>query len=195
MTFTSSSNVNELSTPLLGERPQQESDEEQGCIPCPSLTLAIVYDDDDDEEESCQKAAEHEKQWTNILSVTSVVLLALFILQFGMAFFMSPVEEAAKGLLLKWSVVNYSIVLSLVVMLALYRQTVEDFKITCLVVTVAMATTFLGLVLCSQVVPTFLLLLSSMLCIGVFVAVSSIRFLVVIKSEASLLEEDHASVV
>jgi hypothetical protein len=75
MTCTNSSNVNELSTPLLGKRPQYESDEEQGCIPCSSPTLAIVYDD---EEESCQqKAAEDESQWTNILAVTSVVLPAL----------------------------------------------------------------------------------------------------------------------
>jgi hypothetical protein len=192
MTFTSSSNANEPSTPLLGKRPQHKIDEEQGCIPCPSLTLAIVYDDDD--EESCQKAAEDEQQWTNILSANSVVLLAVFFIQFGIAFFMSPVEQATMGLP-QWSVVNYSIVLSLVITTALYRQTVQDFQITCLVATVAMVASFLGLVLCGQVVPAFLLLLNSMLCMGVFVAVRSIRFLVDIKIKTSLEEEyDEESV-
>jgi hypothetical protein len=189
MTFTNRSNVNELSTPLLGKRPQHESDEEQGCILDASLTLAIVYDG---EEESCQKAAEDEKQWTNILSVTSVALPALLFFQFGMAFFMSPVEDTMG--LQQWSVVNYSMLVMFVVFLALYRQTVQDFQITCLVATVAMMATFLGLVVCGQVAPALLILLHSMLCMCVFVAVSSIRFLVAIKSKASL-EEDHAYVV
>jgi hypothetical protein len=190
MTLTSSSNVNELSTPLLGERPQHKIDDDQGCIPRSSLTLAIVYDDD--KEESCQKAAEDEKQWTNILSVTSVVLPTLLFFQFGMAFFMSPVD--ANTGLQQWIMVNYSIIVMLLVVTiaAVYRQTVQDFQITCWVATVAMMATFLGLVLCGQVVPALLLLLNSMLCMAVFVEVSSIRFLAVFKSKASSLEEDHA---
>jgi cation transport ATPase len=190
MTLTSSSNVNELSTPLLGKRPQHESDDDQECIPRSSLTLAIVYDDD--KEESCQKAAEDEKQWTNILSVTSVVLPTLLFFQFGMAFFMSPVD--ANTGLQQWTMVNYSILVMLLVVTiaALYRQTVQDFQITCLVATIAIMATFLGLLICGQVIPAFLLLLNSMLCMAVFVEVSSIRFLAVFKSKASSLEEDHA---
>jgi hypothetical protein len=60
MTFTNNCNDTELSTPLLDNRPHHESDEEQGCIPGPLLTLAVVYDDD---EASCQRAAENERPW------------------------------------------------------------------------------------------------------------------------------------
>jgi hypothetical protein len=188
-TSSSRSNVNEVSTPLLGKRPQHESDDDQGCIPRSSLSLAIVYDEE--EEESCQKAAEDEKQWTNILSVTSVVLPALLFFQFGTAFFIYPVE--ANTGLQQWIMVNCIILVMLlgVTIAALYRQTVQNFQITCWVATVALMATFLVLVSCGQVVPALLLLLNSMLCMAVFVAVSSIRFLAVIKSKASL-EEDHA---
>jgi hypothetical protein len=190
MTFTSS-NVNQLSTPLLGKRPHHESDNDQGCTPRSLLTLAIVYDDDDDDEESCQKAAEDEKQWTTIRSVTPVVLPTLLFFQFGMVFFVSPTEVDTG--MQQWIMVNYSILVMLLVVTiaAVYRQTVQDFQITCLLATVAMMATFLGLVLCGQVVPALLLLLNSTLCMAVFVAVSSIRFLAVIKSKASSLE-DHA---
>jgi hypothetical protein len=91
---------------------------------------------------------------------------------------MSPVE-ATTGLQL--SVANYNIVM-FVVNAALYRQTVKDFHIICLVARLLpdiMSATVLGLVFCGQVVPTLLLLLSIMLCMAVFVAVSSIYYLVV----------------
>jgi hypothetical protein len=83
MTFTNSSNDNELSKPLLDNPPQHESDEEQGRIPGPSLTLAIVYDD---EGASGQKAAEDERQWWGNF-VGSIVLPTILFLQFSMAFY------------------------------------------------------------------------------------------------------------
>jgi hypothetical protein len=192
MTFTSnSSNVNELSTPLLSKRPHHESDEEQGCILYPSLTLAIFRDDDDDEGEPCQKAAEDESQWRKLF-VGMVVLSALLFLPFGVAISMSPVEATTA---LQLSAVNYTIVM-FVVNAALYRQIVQDFQITCLVARLlpeSIIGIVMGLVFCGQVVPACLLLLSSTLCMAVVVAVCSIYFLVAmvaINSEASP-EEDY----
>jgi hypothetical protein len=185
MIFTNRSNLNELSTPLLGKRPQHESDEEQGCILDPSVTLAIVYDDE--EKESCRKAAQDESQWRKPF-IDMVVLPALLFLQFGMAFFMSPVE-ATTGLQL--SVVNYSIVI-FVVNAALYRQTVQDFQIACLVARLLpeiIIGTVMGLVFCCQIVPAFLLLMSSMLCMALFVVVSSMYYLAILNSHTSLEEE------
>jgi hypothetical protein len=190
MTFTNSSNVNELATPLLCKRPQHESDEEQGYIPCSSPTLAIVYDV---EEECCQKAAEDESQWANNLAVTSVILPALLFLQFGMAFSMSSVTATTR---LQLSVVNYNIVM-FVVNAALYRQAVQDFQIICLVARLlpeVIIGILLGLVLCGHVVPALLLMMSSTLCMAVFVAVSSIYYLVVCNSKTSPEEDDKESV-
>jgi hypothetical protein len=181
MNFTNRSNVNKISTPLLGNCLQHESHGEQGNIPCPSLTPVIIYDD---EEESCQKAAEDESQWTNNRGVVSVVLPALVFLQFGMAFSMMPVE-ANTGL--QWFVVNFSIVM-FVIAAALYRQTLQDSQLTYLVPLLLpeiLMDTVMGLVLCGQVVPAFLVLMGSMLCMTAFVSVRCIYYLVFINSEAS----------
>jgi hypothetical protein len=192
MTFTNKSNVNKLSTPLLGKRLlQQENHKElQGCIPsCSSRTLAIVYVDE--EEESCQKAAEDESQRTNNLGVVSVVLPALLFMQFGMVFSMNPVQATTTGL--KWSLTNYTIVM-FIVNAAFYRQTIQDFQLTCLVARLLpeiIIGTVLGLVFCDQVVPAFFLLLSSMLCMGVIVSVHCIYYLVVINSEAASPEKKY----
>jgi hypothetical protein len=170
-----STNNNELSTPLIGNRPQHESDEEQGYMPCSSLIPAMVYDDDD---ESCQKAAaEDDCQWFNNF-VVLIILPALLFLQFGMAFSDSPVEGTTG---LQWSVVNSNIVM-FVITAGLYRQAVQDFQMTCsvalLLLPEILMDAVLGLVLFGQVVPAFLLLISSMLCLAIFVVANSIRVLV-----------------
>jgi hypothetical protein len=159
MAFTKGSNGNELSTPLLGNRPQHESDEEQGCISCLSLTLASAYGGE--EEESCEKeAVDYDRQWIKTF-VNLVVPPTLLFLQFEMAFFMSPVQGTTG---LQRSSVTYAIVL-FVITAALYRRGVQDCQITCLVVVLLpeiFMDTVLGLVLCGQVVPAFMLLLSGM---------------------------------
>jgi hypothetical protein len=91
-----------------------------------------------------------------------------------------------------------AIILVFVILAALYRQTVQDLQITYLVTRLPpdiICGTVLGLVFCDQVVPALLLLLSSMLCIAVFVAVSSIYYLILNNSKTSLEEEyDEESV-
>jgi hypothetical protein len=162
MTFTNNScNDNEVSKPLLGNSPHHESDEEQGCIPSPLLTLAVVYDDD--VEASCQEAAEDDSQWWGNF-VSSVALPALLLLQFGMAFFRTPVQGTTG---LPWSFVNFTIVM-FVITAALYHRTVQDCQITCLVahfLPEILMDIVLGLVLYGHVVPAFMLLASSTLCL------------------------------
>jgi hypothetical protein len=174
MTSTTNSNNIELSTPLIGNRPQHERDEEQGYMPCSSLKPAMVYDD---EEESCQKATGDDSQCFNNL-IALGILPALLSLQFGMAFSDNPVQGTTG---LQWSVVNSNIVM-FVVTAALYRQAVQEFQMTCSVALLLLPEIImngiLGLVLCGQVVPAFLLLISSMLCLAVFVVANSIRVLV-----------------
>jgi hypothetical protein len=164
--------MNELSKPLLDNSTQHESDEEEGCMPLTSLTLAIVYGEDDNEE-SCQEAAEDDSHWCNNF-LALVILPALLCLQFGMAFSMGHVQ-AETGL--RWSVVNYSIVM-FVVIAALYRQTVQECKMTstvALLLPEIIMDIVLGIVLCDQIIPAFLLLLCSMLCLSIFVMASSIH--------------------
>lgn len=169
-----SSNDDELSTPLIGNRPQHERDEEQGCISCSSLIVAMADDDDD---ESCHKAAEDDRQWFNNF-VVLIILPALLFLQFGMAFSDGPVQGTTG---LQWSVVNSNIVM-FIITAALYRQAVQEFQMTCSVALLLLPEiimdAILGLVLFGQILPAFLLLISSMLCLAVFVVANSIRVLV-----------------
>jgi hypothetical protein len=185
MASINSINDNEPSTPLLSKRPQHKIDEEQGCKPRSSRTMAIAYDD---------KVAEDQSQWTDTLGVVSIALPALLFMQFGMVFSISP-ALAGTGLL--WSTMNANIVM-FVILAALYRQTVQDLQITYLVTRLLpdiICGTILGLVFCDQVVPALLLLLSSMLCMAVFVAVNSIYYLVVNYRKTSLeVEYDEESV-
>jgi hypothetical protein len=157
MTFTNNCNDNELSTPLLGNLlPHHENDEEQGYIPSPSLTLAVVYDD---EEASCQRAAEDESQWWGHF-VSTIALPTLLFYQFGVAFSMTPVQGTTG---LQWSLVSFTIVV-FVINAALYRRTLQDCQITCSVaffLPEILMDTVLGLVLYGQVVPAFMLLASS----------------------------------
>jgi hypothetical protein len=170
---STNNNNNKLSTPLIGNRPQHERDEEQGY-------MAIVYDDDDDDEESCHKAAEDANHWLNNF-VVLIILPSLLFLQFGMAFSDSPVQGTMG---LQWSVVKSNIVM-FVITAALYRQAVQEFQMTCsvalLLLPEILMVAILGLVLCGQVVPAFLVLVSSMLCLALFVVAYTIRVLVVKK--------------
>jgi hypothetical protein len=111
-----------LSEPLLGDSQQEreecddnvdlhdevrEADEEHGgCLGC---SVSIAFEDDDDEAGSNGKNGQDGKvfSWFDHV-VVWIILPALLFLQFGMAFYMSNVE-AVTGL--RWSVVNYSIVL------------------------------------------------------------------------------------
>jgi hypothetical protein len=179
MALTNSSSGNELSTPLLGNRSQpHENDEEQGYIPCPSLAQAIGHNDDDNDEVSCQKSDEDDRQWIKTFisflydslwgkNLASLAILpALLFLQFGVTFSMSPVQDTTG---LKLSLVNYSIVI-LVITVALYRRALDECQITCMVATLLpeiLMDTVLGLVLCDQVVPAFMLLQSSTLFLAV----------------------------
>jgi hypothetical protein len=188
MASTNNSKNIERSTPLIGNRPQHERDEEQGyrySMPCSSLMpAAMVYDDD---EESCQKATEDDSQRFNNFSVF-VIIPALLFLQFGMAFSDNPVQ-GTTGL-----VVNSNIVM-FVITAALYRQAVQEFQMTCSVALLLLPEIImngiLGLVLCGQVVPAFLLLISSVHCLAIFVVANSIRVLVAEKEcdEESIHEE------
>jgi hypothetical protein len=69
-----------------------------------------------------------------------------------------------------------------VITAALYRQAVQEFQMTCsvalLLLPEILMDVVLGIVLFGQVVPAFMLLISGMLCLAVFVVVNSIRVLV-----------------
>jgi hypothetical protein len=130
----------------------------EGCMPY-SLKLVVT---DDDDEESNDDSTQYD-WWFDIY-----VLPALLFLQFCMAFSMCHVG-ADKGLC--WSFLYYSIVM-IVITAALYRRAVKDCNLTCsvafllpeILVIIAM-----GLVLFGKVLPSFMILLSSMLCLAVFI--------------------------
>jgi hypothetical protein len=80
-----------------------------------------------------------------------------------MAFSRTPVQGTTA---LPWSFMNFTIVM-FVIAAALYRRTVQDYQINCLVaffLPEILMETILGLVLYGQVVPAFMLLASSTLC-------------------------------
>jgi hypothetical protein len=205
--MTSTTSNNELSTPLLSNLPQHESDadayDEECCMPC---SLKINVDDDKEEESDddssqctwwCERfvnlvVLEEESDddsddssqsvlWCDNF-VTFVVLPALLFLSFGETFYASSVD-AHTGL--HWSAVNYSIAM-FVVIATLYYRAVQDCKLTCWVVLVLpeiLMDIILGLVLSGKVAPAFSLLLSSTLCLAVFVVASSIRMLLYTKGD------------
>jgi hypothetical protein len=180
-----------ISEPLLGDSQQErecednvdlndmvrEADEEHGgCFGC---TVSIVFEDDDDDEAgSNSKNGEDGKafSWFDHV-VVWIILPALLFLQFGMAFFMSDVEVVTG---LRWSVVNYSILL-FVATSVLYRQAAVDCKWTSsfiILLPEIIMDVILGLVLFDKIVMAFLFMLVSMLGLAIFVVVCSIRILV-----------------
>jgi hypothetical protein len=172
MTFT-----NDLSTPLLGNLPRHELElehererdeqyaeyDEEGCM---RGSKSIVHDSSQEESENEQSSDEYQTNWWfDNCSLVSIFVSGLLSLQFGMAFKTSPVE-ATTGL--RWSVVNYCIVLYVIVA-AFYRQSVIDCDISCpstLLLPVILIDNMLFLVLFDEVVAAFLLLLGSMLCLA-----------------------------
>jgi hypothetical protein len=194
---------NELSTPLLSNFPQHESDadayDEECCMPC---SFKNNIDDDKEGEESDDDSSQCTWWCDNFVSlvvleeesdddnrdssqsalwcdnfVSLVVLPALLFFSFGEALNTSSVD-ANTGL--RWSMVNYSIVI-FVVIAALYRQAVQDCKITYLVAILLpeiLIVIVLDLVLFGMVVPAFFLLLSSILYLAAFVVASGLGVLV-----------------
>jgi hypothetical protein len=124
--------------------------------------------------------------------VVWIILPALLFLQFGMAFYMSNVE-AVTGL--RWSVVNYSIVL-FVVTAVIYRQAAVDCKWTSsfiILLPEILMDVILGMVLFDKIVMAFLFMLLSMLGLAMFVVVCSIRVLVVLSMDNGDAEEGEVN--
>jgi hypothetical protein len=187
--MTTSNNNNSLSAPLLVNEQHQDEcecdqdDRDQGCLGC---TLTIVYDDSEEEEED-ENDEQSPSAWWFDNCVVWVVLPALLFLQFGMCFYMTSVEATAG---LRWSVVNYSIVL-FVITAILYRQSAKDCKLTnsaAILLPEILMDIILGLVLFDKVVAAFLFMLGSMLCLSLFVVLSSIRILIVTKDDECACE-------
>jgi hypothetical protein len=184
--------VEELSEPLLGDSECEqerecdypnfdlvvrEADEEHGgCLGC-TVSVGVVFEDDDEAGSNGKKVF----SWFDHV-VVWIILPALLFLQFGMAFYMSNVE-AVTGL--RWSVVNYSIVL-FVVTAVLYRQAAVDCKWTSsfmILLPEILMDVILGMVLFDKIVMAFLFMLLSMLGLAMFVVVCSIRVLVVLSMD------------
>jgi hypothetical protein len=194
-----------LSTPLLGDEREQERDvgcyyvhdevhdeELGGCLGC---TVSIAFEDEDDDEQdgsTCNGKDDDDKvfSWFDHV-VVWIILPSLLFLQFGMAFYMSNVE-AVTGL--RWSVVNYSIVL-FVITAVLYRQAAVDCKWTSSFIVLLpeiLMDIILGMVLFDKIVAAFLFMLISMLCLAMFVVVCSIRVLIVLSVGNDDDEEEEA---
>jgi hypothetical protein len=195
---------NELFIHLLSNHPKHESDnfayDEECCMP-DSLKVNVSdekeeeSDDDSSQctwwrdkfvnlvflEEESDDDSDENKQSTLWNFSTLVVLPTLLFSSFGEAFYLSS-ANADTGL--RWSVVNYSIVM-FVIIATLYRRAIQECKITysvALLLPEILADIVLGLVLCGQVVPAFWFLLSSILCLAIFGVASSIGVLVVGKN-------------
>jgi hypothetical protein len=198
MAFTTGND--DLSTPLLNNLPQHESDtfvyDEECCMPC-----SLRVNGDDDKEEESDGNSNQCTWWWDIVNLvvleeeaddedsdessqstlwcdnffTLVVLPALLFSSFGEAFYLFSVD-ADTGL--RWPMVNYTIVMFAIIA-TLYRRAVQDCKITsvALLLPEILAYMVLSLVLCGQVLPAFWLLLSSILCLAVFVVASSLGVL------------------
>jgi hypothetical protein len=179
----------ELSAPLLGSQEERELDEEDGCMGC---TVSIMLHDDDEEAEEEDDNIQ-EFSWFDQV-VVWIILPTLLFLQFGMAFYMSDVE-AVTGL--RWTVVNYSIVL-FVVTAVLFRQAAIDCKWThslIILLPEILMDVILGMVLFDKIVMAFLFMIFSMLSLAMFVVVCSIRVLIVLSmNEASVAAKEAEAI-
>jgi hypothetical protein len=189
MTFT-----NDLSTPLLGNLPRRELEHERGeqyaeydeevCMLRSSKSIVHVSSQEDSENEQSSDECQ-TNWWLDSCSLVSIFVSTLLSLQFGMAFYASPVE-ATTGL--RWSEVNYCIVLY-VIIAAIYRQSVIDCDISCpltLILPVILMNNMLFLVLFDEVVAAFFLLLGSMLCLAAFTVASKIQLLFLVPSASTI---------
>ena len=170
--MTSTTGNNELSTPLLCNLPQHESDaedayDEECCMPC-SLKNNV---DDNKEEESDDESSQCTWWCDNFVSL--IVLPAFLFLSFGEVFYTSSIATDTG---LCWYVVNYSIVI-FAVSATVYRQVLQECKLTylaALLLPEIIVDICLDLVLFGKVVPAFLLMLISTLCLAVFVVTSGV---------------------
>jgi hypothetical protein len=163
------STTNELSAPFLSNLPKHEQDADvgEGCMPCSSLES--VADNDGDKE---SKNDSSQYAWWFENCVACVILPALLFLQFSMTFYMWCRVGTTTGL--HWYLVNYSIVM-FVIIASLYRRAIKDRNLTysaVLLLPEILVSIVMDLVLFGKVLSAFLILLSSMLCLAVFVGVS-----------------------
>jgi hypothetical protein len=201
--MTSTTGNNDVSTPLLCNLPEQESaadayDVEECCMPCSLkinadddkeesdddssqctwwcdnfVTLVVLKEElDDDSDDKSQSAF-----WCDTFA-SLVVIPALLFLSFGEAFCTSSIA-ADTGL--RWYMVSYSIVM-FVVSATLYRQVLQECKITCLVALLLLPEILtdivLYLMLFGKILPAFLLMLISTLFFAAFVVASSVGVLI-----------------
>jgi hypothetical protein len=168
--------TNDLSSPLLGNLPRHEHEHERG------------EQDAEYDEEVCMldhdSSSQEDSQDQQINCALAIVMSALLFLQFGIPFYMSPAEATEC---LRWSVVNYSIVLY-VIAATLYRQSVKDCDISdmfysaTLLLPEILMDVMLCLVLFDKVVAAFLVLQFGILCLAslaVFVAASKMPLILV----------------
>jgi hypothetical protein len=194
--MTSTSN---LSIPLLGNLPREhERDEQDAADYDEEVCMILVHEDSSQQEEYQQneQSSDHESpsSWWFANCALALVVSALLFLQFGIAFHMFPAAATAG---LRWSVVNYSIVLYAIVA-ALYRQSVKDYDTflsdasyspTVLLPELLMDT-MLCLILFDKVVAAFWLLQCGIvLFLAVSVAASKIR-LVLIATRSTSTDDD-----
>jgi hypothetical protein len=116
---------------------------------------------------------------------------ALLFLQLGMVFCMSS-AEATVTMCLWWNLLCYVIVV-FVGNAILYRQTIKDCRLTCLVVLLApdiLVIIIMGLMTLEQWVAAFKVMLGSILCLAIRVAVISIHIRGLIATRGSAEEDD-----
>jgi hypothetical protein len=190
--------TNNLSTPLLGNLPRHEPRDEQDaeeydeevCMILVQHADSSQQEEESQENEPCSDGDESQSDFWCSNCALVLIVFALLFLQFGIAFHTLPAEKTAC---LRWSVVNYSIVLYALVA-PLYRQSVKDYEmcmsdefysITALLPEILMDTMLL-LILFDRVVAAFWLLHVSTLFLAVFVlAASTIPVLIVTNTNTS----------
>jgi hypothetical protein len=179
----------DLSAPLIGSQEYRELDEEGGCMGC---TVSIMLQDDFESEDGDDNDNNGFSWFDHV--VVWIILPTLLFLQFGMAFYMSDVE-AVTGL--RWSIVNYSIVL-FVLTAILFRQAAIDCKWTTSIVILLpeiLMDVILGMVLFDKIVMAFLFMLFSMLGLAMFVVVCSIRVLIVLSMNDAAASKEEAEAI
>jgi hypothetical protein len=185
-----------LSTPLLRNLLEHERDEhhvdyidEKG----DTCALKIIVSNEELDEVSGDDSSSQLPCWWNgnyVAWFAWVALPALLFLQFGRVFCMSGAEATATGL--RWSVVNYAIVLFVIISMAnLYRHAIKDYQLTytaVLLLPEIFIYISLGLVIFDQLYASVLLMLWSILCLAIVVVAISIRDLIATTSSSA--EED-----
>jgi len=171
-----------LHTPLVGTEltTTSEEEEENTMVGCAiGISYGKEQDDEDEDDDSSFTCCDNIIVW--------IVLPVLLFVQFAMAF--KTGGEALRQVL-SWSVVNYSIVL-FVITSWLYRSACRDCKLRnsiLLLLPEIVVDVILGLVLFDKTVLGFMVMLSSMLGLALFVMLTSIHILC-FKDKSSLSED------